>query len=76
MSPAATFFLQNCPVCGGPLRVSVRYLGKQIQCRRCHAVFVARDRESSIDFAADDTALLRRVEELLAVPTPAEQPVA
>jgi hypothetical protein len=76
MSSAATFFLQNCPVCGGPLRVSVRYLGKQIQCRRCHAVFAACDQESNTGLAAQNTALLLRVEELLAVPTPAEQPVA
>ena len=43
MSSSATFFIQECPTCGRKVRVCVEYLGMEIQCRHCHAVFVAVD---------------------------------
>ena len=38
-----TFYLQPCPVCSRPLRVSVQLLGKSAQCGHCTASFIARD---------------------------------
>jgi hypothetical protein len=39
----ATYFVQNCPVCGRSLQVRVELLGKTVSCRHCGGAFVARD---------------------------------
>ena len=64
MSPA-TFFYQECPVCGRSLRVAVKYFGREMACGHCHGEFVARPREnvplapvfSSVELAATVGAL-------------------
>lgn len=62
MSSRATFFIQACPTCGRKVRVCVEYLGMEIQCRHCHAVFEACDPDSAGD---SHFALMQRVDELL-----------
>jgi hypothetical protein len=37
----ATFFYQECPVCGRSLRVAVRYFGREMSCSHCRGEFVA-----------------------------------
>lgn len=66
MSSRATFFIQACPTCGRKVRVCVEYLGMEIQCRHCHAVFVACDPDNAPLFGDSNFALMQRVDELLA----------
>lgn len=61
----ATFFVQQCPTCGRRLRVCVEYLGKKIQCRHCRGMLVARDPEVEPSWVDSQSALMRRVDELL-----------
>ena len=63
----AMFFVQQCPTCGRRLRVCVEYLGKQIQCRHCRGTLVARDPENDPSWGDSQSALMRRVDELLAM---------
>ncbi len=65
---SATFFVQQCPTCGRRLRVCVEYLGKRIQCRHCRGTLIARDPENSPSWGDAQSALMRRVDELLEVP--------
>ena len=37
------YFVQECPVCGRPLRVRVVYLGRRVTCQHCHGRFKASD---------------------------------
>ena len=67
MSSRATFFVQECPTCGRKVRVCVEYLGLEIQCRHCRATFVASDPDSDPSSSNSKPALLRRVDELLAM---------
>ena len=39
----ATYFVQNCPVCGRCLQVRLELLGKTVACRHCRGTFIARD---------------------------------
>lgn len=66
--PYQTFFVQDCPICGRRVRVSVEYLGKAVKCQNCRAIFVARDPEQEATCSDSSVALLRRVDELLANP--------
>ena len=63
----AMFFVQQCPTCGRRLRVCVEYLGKRIQCRHCRGTLVARDPEDDSPWGDSQSALMRRVDELLGV---------
>ena len=63
----AMFFVQQCPTCGRRLRVCVEYLGKRIQCRHCRGTLVARDPETDSSWGDSQSALMRRVDELLGV---------
>lgn len=65
---SAMFFVQQCPTCGRRLRVSVDYLGKTIRCRHCQGTLVARDAEQEPERADPHGMLMRRVDELLAIP--------
>jgi hypothetical protein len=67
MSARATFYIQQCPTCGRRLRICVEYLGKSIQCRHCRAVFTACASEESSSSYQQQSALLRRVDQLLAL---------
>ena len=61
----ATFFIRECPTCGRRLQVRVEYLGKLVKCQHCHGQFEAID-DASI--SAQESAILSRVDELLASP--------
>ena len=66
MPTRAVFFVQECPTCSRRVRVCVEYLGKRIQCRHCRGDFVARDPVNGLDSTEEDSALLQRVDQLLA----------
>jgi ribosomal protein L37AE/L43A len=36
-----TYFYEACPICGRPLRVDVRYLGRWVLCSHCKGEFIA-----------------------------------
>ena len=65
MSSRATFFIQGCPTCGRKVRVCVEYLGVEIQCRHCHALFVACDPDNAPLYGDSQLTLMQRVDELL-----------
>ena len=75
MSSRATFFVQECPICGRKLRICVEYLGLKIQCRHCRAVFVAADAETDPSVEDGRSDLFERVNRLLG-PEQTEQPTA
>jgi hypothetical protein len=62
----ATYFQQDCPVCGRPLQIRVEHLGKRVLCSHCRCQFVCCD-------ATQDTrdhencSALSRAERLLAL---------
>lgn len=39
----ATFFVQDCPICGRQLEVRLELLGRSAACPHCHGRFEARD---------------------------------
>ena len=60
------FFVRECPTCGRRLQIRVQYLGKKVVCQHCQGQFVASDPANShYDCAEQDSALLRRADELL-----------
>lgn len=63
----ATYFLQDCPTCGRPLRVRVEYLGKSIACQHCGGEFFATSNDGDFLTASDSGEnLLERADQLLA----------
>lgn len=65
----ATFFVQECPICGRSLEVRVTYLGRNVVCQHCGGSFTASD--GSVELSPEDSGLLLlRVEELLAATAP------
>jgi hypothetical protein len=62
----STYFVQECPTCGRSLHVRVEYLGRNVVCQHCHALFEACD-PSSAQYPPSQSglALLRRADELL-----------
>ena len=64
--PHSTYFVQECPTCGRRLQVRVEYLGRQVACQHCQAVFEAADLSGRRDdHGGEQSALLRRANELL-----------
>lgn len=62
----STYFIQGCPTCGRRLQIRVEYLGKKVVCQHCQGQFVATDPSNMRhDCAGQESALLRRAEELL-----------
>ena len=62
----ATFFVQDCPVCGRYLQVRLKHLGKQVACPHCKGTFIARDPSTnSIHVEEPREMLLDRADELL-----------
>lgn len=51
-----TFFYEDCPVCGRPLRVDVRFMGRWVLCSHCEGEFVAGQRQFPRPVAASDAA--------------------
>lgn len=43
MNSRATFFVQECPVCGRRLQVRIEFLGKVVACPHCHGQVVGSD---------------------------------
>jgi hypothetical protein len=66
MPSRTTCFVQPCPTCGRRLRVCVEYLGRDIQCRHCHAIFTACDPETNPCCRDPQGMWLQRVNALLA----------
>jgi hypothetical protein len=64
--PVKNTYLQNCPVCGRPLKICAEYRGRKLNCRHCGGKFTAIDPASPL-FAAQNAsnALLRRADRLL-----------
>ena len=63
---AATYLVQECPICGRRLQVRVEHLGKQVVCHHCAAKFKAHDTSSGGDPPAESSlALLARAEKLI-----------
>jgi hypothetical protein len=54
----------------------VEYLGKTIQCRHCRGVLTARDPESGSSLGDPQSALMRRVDELLTATEELARPTA
>ena len=64
---SATYFVQDCPICGRRLQIRVAYLGRDVLCRHCQGEFEACDPESGVAPASlSGLALIRRADELLA----------
>lgn len=62
----ATYFVQDCPVCGRYLQVRLELLGKTVCCRHCRGSFTARDRSlDKRNIRAPELDLLDRANELL-----------
>jgi hypothetical protein len=62
----ATYFVQNCPVCGRYLQVRLQLLGKSIACPHCRGNFIARDPATARRFRTETSvAMLDRANELL-----------
>ena len=63
----ATCFYQECPTCGRSLEIRVEYLGKRLVCQHCRGELLASGpREATSSAKVTESALLRRVDELLA----------
>jgi hypothetical protein len=64
--PAQKNFLQNCPVCGRPLEISIELCGRTLNCEHCGGHFIACD-PSNPKAAAQNTSegLLHRADQLL-----------
>ena len=71
MAGGGVFYIQPCPTCGWRQRVCVQYLGRDIECRHCHAVFTARDPEN---IPVTCTAPRTEPERLRELPAPPERP--
>lgn len=59
-------FVQECPVCGRPLEVRVKYVGREVACRHCGGTFQASDEIHRRDPAVErGNQLLRLADQLL-----------
>jgi hypothetical protein len=66
--PVSAHFIQECPVCGRPLRISLYYGGWSLVCQHCHGRFVARDpADNDNSKASREDDLLHRASQLLAM---------
>jgi len=62
----ATFFVQDCSVCGRYLHVRLQLLGKSVACPHCQGTFVARDPATARMRPVESSeAIMTRVDELL-----------
>jgi len=59
------YFLQECPVCGRPVRVRVEHLGRCVSCEHCHGRFVAYDPVSQGGRGVDRAESLLRMADFL-----------
>ena len=62
----ATYFVQDCPVCGRFLQVKLELLGKKVICRHCQGRFIASDPTLTVPLVANEhERILNRADELL-----------
>lgn len=64
----ATYFVQECPICGRNLQVRLEYLGRTVACQHCRGQFTAIDpatKPVTSNWRVGDS-VLARVDELLA----------
>lgn len=60
------YFMQDCRVCGRPLRIMSYYGGQSVVCQHCRGCFVARDPAGGeIGEPSATDRLLRRADQLL-----------
>ncbi len=52
-------FVQECPVCGRPLEIRVKYVGGEVACRHCGGTFQANDEIPSDEINCPDPAIER-----------------
>ena len=65
----ATYFVQECPICGRNLQIRLEYLGRSVACQHCNGQFTASDPATHpVPTWEPNDALLARVDELLATP--------
>ncbi len=63
---SASYFVQDCPVCGRRLQIRLAYLGRNVVCKHCEGEFEACDPDSDIEPAGlSGLALIARADELL-----------
>ena len=63
----ATYFVQECPICGRKLQIRLEYLGRSVACQHCDGQFTASDPATQpVNSWEMNDALLARVDQLLA----------
>ena len=71
----ATYFQQDCPVCGRPLQIRVEHLGQRVRCSHCRCTFVCCDpTQVSRNREEAGRSALNRAERLLAARPPSRRP--
>jgi hypothetical protein len=68
----ATFFVQECPVCGRHLQVRLEFLGKAVACMHCQGQFVGCDPAMLEQGTPNGLDLLSKANRLLASTDAAE----
>jgi len=62
----ATYFVQECPICGRRLQVRLEYLGKAIECPHCKGQMIGSDPALESRACSDSAELLLKADQLLA----------
>jgi hypothetical protein len=66
----ATYFVQECPICGRNLQIRLEYLGRAVACQHCNGQFTASDPATApVESWEPSGDLLSRVDQLLATST-------
>jgi hypothetical protein len=66
VSLRATYFVQECPICGRRLQVRLEFLGKAIACPHCQGQMIGEDPASKGRSCSDSAELLLKADQLLA----------
>lgn len=62
----STYYVQECPTCGRTLEIRVEYLGREVVCQHCRGHFIATDPATLRVPDGEQSAIMRRADELLA----------
>jgi hypothetical protein len=66
----ATYFVQECPICGRNLQIRLEYMGRSVACQHCHGQFTAADPATApVEEWESSDGILARVDELLSTST-------
>lgn len=71
-----TFFYEACPVCGRPLRVDIRYLGRWVLCSHCEGEFIAGQRQFPRVLAKPPSAATTATKDIASPITASAQPAS